>query len=86
MDIGISMGIMSKYKIKAKLSFLKKNGGDIMSFLFEELTREECEDIREKDGYYKAKKEDASKMKNMNISIEQIIEVTGLSREEIEEL
>jgi len=68
------------------VEFLKKNGGDIMSFLFEELTREECEDIREKDGYYKAKKEVASKMKKMNISIEQIIEVTGLSKEEIEEL
>ena len=54
---------------------MKEIGGDIMSFLFEELTREECEDIREKDGYYKAKKEDASKMKNMNIPIEQIIEV-----------
>lgn len=32
-------------------AFLKKNGGDIVSFLFEELSREECEAIREEDGY-----------------------------------
>ncbi|MCI8647927.1 MAG: hypothetical protein HFE76_14315, partial [Firmicutes bacterium] len=30
--------------------FLKKYGGDVMSFLFEELSREECEAIREEDG------------------------------------
>ena len=31
--------------------FLKGNGGDVVSFLFEELTRAECEAIREEDGY-----------------------------------
>ncbi len=31
--------------------FLKKNGGDVVSFLFEELSREECEAIREEDGF-----------------------------------
>ena len=30
--------------------FLKKHGGEVMSFLFEKLTREECEAIREADG------------------------------------
>ncbi len=33
--------------------FLKKNGGDVMSFLYDELSREECETIREQDGYQK---------------------------------
>ena len=31
--------------------FLKRNGGDIMNFVRLELTREECEAIREEDGY-----------------------------------
>ncbi|MFR4018672.1 MAG: hypothetical protein ACLT01_05590, partial [Clostridia bacterium] len=35
--------------------FLKEHGGDVMSFLFEKLTREECEAIREADGYDQGK-------------------------------
>ena len=35
--------------------FLKEHGGDVMSFLFEKLTREECEAIREADGYEQGK-------------------------------
>ena len=31
--------------------FLKEHGGDIMSFLFEKMSREECEAVREADGY-----------------------------------
>lgn len=31
--------------------FLKGRGGDVVSFLFEELTRAECGAIREEDGY-----------------------------------
>ena len=31
--------------------FLKNHGGEVMSFLFEKLTREECEAIREADGF-----------------------------------
>lgn len=31
--------------------FLKRNGSEIMSFLYQELSREECEAIREQDGY-----------------------------------
>ena len=36
--------------------FLKKHGGEVMSFLFEKLTREECEAIREADGFDKGYK------------------------------
>lgn len=32
---------------------MKEIGGDIMSFLFEESTREEREAIREQDGFYR---------------------------------
>ena len=31
--------------------FLKEHGGEVISFLFEKLTREECEAIREADGF-----------------------------------
>lgn len=31
--------------------FLKRNGGEVVSFLYDELSREECETIRENDGY-----------------------------------
>ena len=37
--------------------FLKKHGGEVMSFLFEKLTREECEAIREADGFDKGYKQ-----------------------------
>ena len=36
--------------------FLKKHGGEVLSFLFEKLTREECEAIREADGFDKGYK------------------------------
>ncbi|MDO4546406.1 MAG: hypothetical protein Q4C25_09630 [Bacillota bacterium] len=37
--------------------FLQRNGGEIMSFLYDALTREECEAIREDDGYRRGKDE-----------------------------
>ena len=41
--------------------FLKKNGGDIMDFINIELTREECEAIRENDGYERGLQEGINK-------------------------
>ena len=41
--------------------FLKKNGGEIMSILCHELTREECEAIRENDGYLRGLEEGEAK-------------------------
>ena len=38
-------------------SFLKENGGEIMSFLYDMLTKEEMEEIREHDGYVRWLKE-----------------------------
>ena len=61
-----------------------------MSFLFEELTREECEDIREQDGYVRGKEEGkieiAKSMKSKGLDISLISEITGLTPEEIEKL
>ena len=37
--------------------FLKKNGGEIMGILCHELTREQCEAIRENDGYMRGLEE-----------------------------
>ena len=51
--------------------FLKENGGDFMSFLFEALTREECEDIREADGYARGREEGRTEGQTLKL-IEQV--------------
>ena len=74
--------------------FLRKNGGDIMSFVELWLTQEECEAIREEDGYYKGHKEGraeairetAANFKAAGVSADIIAKSTGLSLEEIEAL
>ena len=38
-------------------NILKENGGEIMSFLYDMLTKEEMEEIREHDGYVRGLKE-----------------------------
>ena len=82
--------------------FLKKNGGGIMSILCHELTREECEAIRENDGYLRGLEEGearglsegkaeerktiARNLKSAGIPIDIIAENTGLTVEEVEQL
>lgn len=82
--------------------FLKKNGGEIMSILYDALTREECEAIRENDGYVRGLREGeasgeargeakekssiARKMLKMGMDIKLISEATGLTEEEISSL
>ena len=75
--------------------FLKKNGGEIMSILYDALTREECEAIRENDGYVRGLREGeasgeakekssiARNMLKMGMDIKLISEATGLTEEEI---
>ena len=43
-------------------------------------------DYSKKEGIKAGKKEDARKMKEKNIPIETIVEITGLTKEEIEKL
>ena len=78
--------------------FLKEHGGDVMSFLFEKMTREECEAVREADGFasgyehgeaagYEAGKlEVAANLNKAGIDIEIIAANTGLTKDEIEKL
>lgn len=74
--------------------FLKKNGGDIVSFLFEELTREECEQIREEDGYYHGhldgeadtQRAIARNMISMKLAPDVVAAATGLSIDELEKI
>ena len=70
--------------------FLKKNGGDIVSFLFEELTREECEQIREEDGYYRGEADTqraiARNMISMKLAPDVVVAATGLSIDELEKI
>ena len=70
--------------------FLKKNGGDIVSFLFEELTREECEQIREEDGYYRGEADTqraiARNMISMKLAPDVVAAATGLSTDELEKI
>ena len=77
--------------------FLKKNGGEIMGILCHELTREQCEAIRENDGYLRGLEEGEAKVekriaeiarnfKSAGIPIDVIAQNTGLAREDIENL
>ena len=83
---------MQGYGILA--DFLKEHGGDVMSFLFEKMTREECEAVREADGFAagyeqaeaEVKRTIAANCKKAGIDIDVIAESTGLTKEEIENL
>ena len=74
--------------------FLKEHGGDVMSFLFEKLTREECEAIREADGYEQGfekgkldeKRKIAFNLRRKGLDVKVISEATGLTEEEIKTL
>ena len=78
--------------------FLQRNGGDIMDFVNLELTREECEAIRENDGYergleegiaegeVKSQRRIAMDMKTRGMDAALIAEITGLDLDEIKAL
>ncbi len=78
--------------------FLKEQGGDVMSFLFDKMSREECEAVREADGYEKGKAEGeklgetrgiqavAVNMLEMDIDIPTIARATGLSEDEVRDI
>lgn len=76
--------VMYEYREKAELDYM-----DAMAYLSEKAQKEGMEKgIQEgiKEGEKKAKLEDARKMLQKGIDIETIIEITELSREEIEDL
>lgn len=98
LDAAIEETIKEFIKQGILVEFLKENGGEIMSFLFEELSREECEAIREQDGYFRGREEGikagiketsiliAKKMKEEGEAVEKIVMYTGLPAEDIENI
>ena len=94
LDIAIRESISECIDAGILSDFLKGNRGDVMSFLHLQLSQEEREKIRENDGYIRGKEEGikegitetARKMKTSGMPVEQIIEFTGLTEEEIEKL
>ena len=51
LDTAVSEAVTECMEKDILRSFLKENGGEIMSFLYDMLTKEEMEEIREHDGY-----------------------------------
>ena len=51
LDTAVSEAVTECMEKGILRSFLKENGGEIMSFLYDMLTKEEMEEIREHDGY-----------------------------------
>ena len=57
LDSAVSEAVTECMEKNILRDFLKENGGEIMSFLYDMLTKEEMEEIREHDGYVKGLKE-----------------------------
>ena len=57
LDTAVSEAVTECMEKDILRSFLKENGGEIMSFLYDMLTKEEMEEIREHDGYVRWLKE-----------------------------
>ena len=57
LDTAVSEAVTECMEKDILRSFLKENGGEIMSFLYDMLTKEEMEEIREHDGYVRGLKE-----------------------------
>ena len=51
LDTAVSEAVTECMEKDILRNFLKENGGEIMSFLYDMLTKEEMEEIREHDGY-----------------------------------
>ena len=57
LDTAVSEAVTECMEKDILRSFLKENGGEIMSFLYDMLTKEEMEEIREHNGYVRGLKE-----------------------------
>ena len=102
LDIAVSEAVTECMEKDILRSFLKENGGEIMSFLYDMLTKEEMEEIREHDGYVRGhadgvqegltrgiaerNRDIAANMLAMGMDIPVIAKATGLSEEAIAEL
>ena len=57
LDTAVSEAVTECMEKDILRNFLKENGGEIMSFLYDMLTKEEMEEIREHDGYVRGLEE-----------------------------
>ena len=57
LDTAVSEAVTECMEKGILRNFLKENGGEIMSFLYDMLTKEEMEEIREHDGYVRGLKD-----------------------------
>lgn len=94
LDTAVTEAVRECVRKNILADFLKENGGDVMSFLYDMLTKEEMEEIREHDGYVRGLAEGKSEEKqsvalNMlakGLGNDFISECTGLTEDEIDEL
>ena len=94
LDTAVSEAVTECMEKDILRNFLKENGGEIMSFLYDMLTKEEMEEIREHDGYVRGLKEGkaerdrdiAANMLAMGMDIPVIAKATGLSEQDIAKL
>ena len=90
LDMAIEAAIRECIREGVLAEFLKKNRGDVMSFVELWLTQEECEAIREKDGYNRGRAEEklaiAKSFKDDGVPLNIIAKNTGLTLEEVDEL
>ena len=57
LDIAVTEAVTECMQKGILSDFLKENGGEVMSFLYDMLTKEEMEEIREHDGYVRGLKD-----------------------------
>jgi predicted transposase/invertase (TIGR01784 family) len=57
LDIAVTEAVTECMQKGILSDFLKENGGEVMSFLYDMLTKEEMEEIREHDGYVRGVRE-----------------------------
>ena len=86
LDMAIEATIEDCIKSNILADYLKEHRGEVMSFLHVQLSQEEMLEIREQDAEIRKAKEIAVKMKAKGILIKEIVEMTGLTEEEIEML
>ena len=67
LDIAVTEAVTECMQKGILSDFLKENGGEVMSFLYDMLTKEEMEEIREHDGYVRGLKDGVREGKELGI-------------------
>ncbi|MFR2879116.1 MAG: hypothetical protein ACLTCM_10365 [Anaerovoracaceae bacterium] len=67
LDTAVSEAVTECMEKGILRNFLKENGGEIMSFLYDMLTKEEMEEIREHDGYVRGHADGVQEGKKLGI-------------------